>query len=138
MSQTQVTTTASSIPAIIFTILVAMIVWHWVESGSGIGTGIKMTWQDTKVSVSCRSFDTAFRFYGRRFEDYQADRELFRAPGWKKFVCPIYAAEAQRTEKYRQTVVERALKALDEASMQRLKDWGAATGTTTLAGNSIN
>ena len=123
MNQTQITTTASSIPAILLVIFICLIAWHWVESGDGLSTGIKMTWQDTKVAVSCRSAETAFRFVGRRYEDFEFDRELFAMPAWKTFLCPIYENESFRTLGDRTAIMGRTWERLNKSQKDRIQEW---------------
>ena len=116
----------SSVFGTILTILVILIIWHWLESGAGVTTGIRMSWQDVKVTVSCRSLDTAARFIGRSYEDHLSDKELFRIPRWKRLVCPIYASEAARTPQYRAAVSHRAMSNLSVADLEAIIQWAEA------------
>lgn len=128
MNTTTVTTTAASIPGTILAILCIMMVWHWLESGEGIGTGIKMTVHDVKVTFSCRSFDTAFRFYFRRHEDYLLDRQAFKYPNWRHFVCPVYAHESLRTEADRLKILKAAWERIPPVHQVRISTWAHQYG----------
>ena len=131
------TTAASSVGGIIFTILVVLILWHWIESGAGVTTGIRMAWQDVKDSVSCRSIDTAARFVGRPYEDHLADRELFRLPRWRNYICPVYAEEIARTPEARGRIVQRAIENLSISELQALVDYADDRGVDRIVATNV-
>lgn len=115
--------TGGSILSALLTVILGLVCWHWLESGEDLATGFKMTWQDAKVATSCRSVDTTFRFIGRKYEDYQADRHVFAAPGWKHFICSIYTNDAERTPEYRREAIGTAYENLAAAPRKALDDW---------------
>ena len=128
MNKTQITTTASSIPSIIAAVLVCLLVWHWLESGEGIGTGIGMTVQDVKVTFSCRSFDTMTRFATRTHEDYLLDKQAFAYPSWKYMICPVYAQESFRTERDRGIIFSRSWPRVPDTTKVRISQWSRDQG----------
>ena len=128
MNQTQITTTASSIPATIAAILICLLAWHWLESGAGFGTGVGMTVQDVKVTFSCRNFDTITRFISRRHEDYLLDKQAFAYPSWKYLICPVYAQESLRTEGDRSIILARAWARVPDITKTRISQWAEDQG----------
>ena len=112
-----------SILGTVVTVIVALVVWHWFESGENYGVGISMAWQDVKVAVSCRSLTTPVTFITRKYEDYQLDKPLFASPSWKHFICPIYSESTIRTKAYRESTKEPSFNAMPAPAQQRLLQW---------------
>ena len=120
----------AAIPSAILVVLIVLTLWHWLESGEGATVGIKMGWQDVRVAFSCRSVDTTFRFIARKYEDFVADRIIFAAPGWKRFICPVYETDVPRTDDYRRTLKASSYEKLTEHDRTRLDAWLEARDLT--------
>lgn len=130
LNQIGFTTLLAGVPSTLAMIVVILTLWHWLESGSGVTTGFKMSWQDVKVTFSCRSVSTTTRFVTRKYEDYESDRPIFAAPGWKHFICPIYATAAVRNTEYRERLKAASYADLPAAAQTRLDDWLTAQAKT--------
>ena len=115
--------TGSSLFSALLVVVLGLICWHWLESGESFNTGVQMAWQDAKVATSCRSVSATYRFVIRHYEDYQEDRRLFSAPGWKHFICEIYDSDAERTSQYRTATIQAVYDKLPPSTLEDLKAW---------------
>ena len=115
--------TIGALPSAIIGLIFCLAVWHWLESGEGAMVGVKMAWQDVQVTFSCRSLDTTTRFLMRKYEDYAEDRIIFAAPGWKRFICPLYETDVPRSKSYRSTLKDTSYASLTKDEKLRLDTW---------------
>ena len=114
---------AAAIPTAVIVAIAALFFIHWLQHEAGAFGAAQMTFQDVRMTFSCGSPQTTWRFYGRNYQDHLMDNAAFSLPHGRDFVCQLYRFDAYRTREHRTGVMETVYRKLSAAKRAKIDEW---------------